>query len=58
MFFVSISHAGKLLSLRRYEGRHKALTHAGFYAPETATAANVENYREWGAAQDRLPPPH
>lgn len=54
MMFVSISTSGRLVRLRRYEGRQEALTHAGCYEPSTATPLAVENYRLWGAPQDRL----
>lgn len=56
MMFVSITQTGKLLRLRRYEGRVQALTHAGCYEPGGVTPVNLENYRQNGAPQDRLVP--
>lgn len=56
MQFVSISQAGGLLYLQRYEGCAKARSHAGHYEPSGVTPVNIENYRQNGAAQDRLAP--
>lgn len=56
---VSISAAGQITRLRRYEGsaRSNACTHAGVYDTAGATPTNIEFYRERGAHQDVVAQP-
>lgn len=56
---VTISVAGDVARLRRYEGRSGAntCTHAGLYDISGVSLVNVEYYRERGAHQDIRPSP-